>query len=89
VNKPENDEILAQKADLVDIQRVLSSLDSKAETSQFQGVIRGIESRMDRFDLYQSQKGGLNPEIESKVLKMMSEVNEISKKLESLDHQIV
>ena len=33
VNKPENDEVLAQKADLVDIQRILNALDSKIDRS--------------------------------------------------------
>jgi hypothetical protein len=47
VNKPENDEILAQKADLVDIQRILSALDHKVDRANFQSVIRGIESRTD------------------------------------------
>lgn len=33
VNKPEFDEMLAKKADLIDIQRILSTLDTKVDKS--------------------------------------------------------
>lgn len=51
MNKPENDELLAQKADLADLQRVITAMDQKADQANFNQVLRAVEGKADRFEL--------------------------------------
>lgn len=81
--------MFAKKADLLDIQRILNTLEAKVDKSQFQSVIRGIETKMERQDTYTVNKASAGSDIENKVLNLMAELNEVNRKFKNLDEKFL
>lgn len=49
-NRAEIDALLAKKADLVDLQRVITALESKIDVSIFDSLVKTVEQKADRGD---------------------------------------
>lgn len=47
------DAILAKKADLSDLQRVIGALENKIDIASFESLVRAVEMKADRNDLNQ------------------------------------
>lgn len=53
--------MLAKKADLSDLQRVIAALENKIDLTSFESLVRAVESKADRHELNQipsSFRGG-------------------------------
>lgn len=50
-NKPEVDALLAKKAELGDLQRIISALENKIDISSFEALVRAVEMKPDRHEL--------------------------------------
>jgi len=42
-NRPEIDAVLAKKADLSDLQRIIAALESKIDVNSFESLVRAVE----------------------------------------------
>lgn len=52
-NKPEVDSVMAKKADLSDLQRVIAALENKIDITSFETLVRAVENKADRHELQQ------------------------------------
>jgi len=51
-NRPEIETILAKKADLSDLQRVIAALENKIDIASFESLVRAVEAKADRHELH-------------------------------------
>ena len=84
LNKQEFDEMLTKKADLQDIQRVLTALDSKVDSTSFNQIVKAIENKADKFEIQAVNKGA-DAEVSNKVHKLTSEFNDMDKKVDDME----
>ena len=87
LNKQEFDEAVAKKADLQDVQRVLTALESKVDSASFNQIVKAIENKADKFEMQPVNKGA-DPEVSSKVHKLASEFNDMDKKIDDIERAI-
>ena len=52
-NKAEIDAVLAKKADLSDLQRVIGALENKIDIVSFETLVRAVEQKPDRSEVHQ------------------------------------
>ena len=50
-NRPEIDALLAKKADLSDLQRVISALENKIDLISFESLVRAVENKVDKNEM--------------------------------------
>jgi len=60
-NKPEVDALFAKKAELSDLQRVITVLESKIDVTSFEALVRAVEMKPDRHEIGMSYRGEKDP----------------------------
>jgi tetrahydromethanopterin S-methyltransferase subunit G len=51
-NRPEIDAILAKKADLSDLQRIISAVENKIDITSFEQLVRAVEQKADKHETH-------------------------------------
>lgn len=74
-NRPEIDAILAKKADLSDLQRVIAALESKIDLGSFESLVRAVESKADKNDLMSQRHLNSTEAIERSLVNDRSEID--------------
>ena len=93
-NKPEVDALLAKKAELGDLQRVLAAMESKIDVASFEALVRAVEMKPDRHELghvlpSSYRASGIEKEMDrSTQYEMERRIQDAEKQLQALNRDV-
>jgi hypothetical protein len=75
--------VLAKKADLNDLQRVIAALENKIDINSFESLVRAVESKADKQELSyrQHQQRAASPDIDRTLQQFQSEKFDLEKRI--------
>ncbi len=95
-NRAEIDAVLAKKADLTDLQRVIGALESKIDVTSFESLMRAVETKADRTEMHhhltqqqRSSQDKANSDVERSFVTQLNTTSlEMERKIADIDRNL-